>query len=193
MKKTACLLLAAVELVLCLTGCTGGFPWANTEPTEPQDTIVYAYKSEVPTYTDDKEMPMIAFWSPPNTEEWYQSMVDCGFTAVVIDAKYGVHIDSEEMLDTLAICDKVGIDAYLAVGRGNLFYNALNYGQYESFKGLNTDEPNAKYDIDQIEKNMSVLYNSYPDQDVEYLTTFMPWLTDELEKDFLTDEQYVRD
>ena len=192
MKKTVGLLLAAIQVLLCLTACTGGWPWESTEPTEPADTIVYAYKSEIPTYADDKEMPMIAFWSPPNTEEWYQSMVDCGFTAVVIDAKYGNHIDSQEMLDTLAICDKVGIDAYLAVGRGQSFHNALNYGQFESFKGINTDEPNAKVDIDNIEKNMEKLYSSYPNKDVEYLTTFMPSLTSNLQKDFISYEAYVR-
>lgn len=119
-------------------------------------------------------------------------MVDCGFTTVVIDPKYGNSIDSDTVLETLALCDKVGIDAYLAVSRGQRFYNVRNYGQYESFKGINTDEPNAKIDIDNIEKNMEVLYGSYPGKDVEYLTTFMPYLTSGLKKDFGTYEDYVR-
>ena len=192
MKKIACIAFAAVQLLLCMTGCTGAFPWESTDPTTPVDTIVYAYKSEIPTYADDKEMPMIAFWSPPNTEEWYQSMVDCGFTAVVIDAKYGNHIDSGTILETLSICDKVGIDAYIAVNRGSSFNNAFNFGQFESFKGLNTDEPGTKYELDTIQENMEKLYSSYPNKDVEYLTTFYPGLYGGAQNDFLTYEQYVR-
>ena len=129
MKKIACMAFATVQLLLCMTGCTGTFPWESAEPTTPVDTIVYAYKSEIPTYADDKEMPMIAFWSPPPTEEFYQGMVDCGFTSVIISNAYGNTLGSSTLMDTLAICDKVGIDAYIAVNRGSSFSGADNYGQ----------------------------------------------------------------
>ena len=192
MKKIVCLILAVIQLLLCMAGCTGSWPWGNNQPTEPVDTVVYAYKSEIPSYEDDKEIPMIAFWSPPNTEEWYQSMVDCGFTAVIIDSKYGNYYSSPTVLETLAICDKVGIDAYLQINRGTSFQNILNYSEFESFKGLNTDEPLGKYEFDMIQQNRETLYNSYPDKDVEYLTNFMPWMNSEMEKDFINYEAYVR-
>ena len=189
MKKIACILLAAVQLALLLAGCSGSFPWEGATPTDPVDTIVYAFPAEVPTYADDKELPMIAFWSPPNTEEWYQSMVDCGFTDVIIDAKFGVTHGSEKMLDTLAICDKVGIGAYLAVNRGYEFSADPRYSQYESFKGINTDEPDSKYDLDVVEKNMTTIQSGYTDAD--YLVTFMPWLTTSLKKDFVSYDEYI--
>ena len=183
MKKLVCVFLAVLQ-VLLLTACVGG----NVTPTEPVDTIVYSYPSVIPTYVDDKELPMIAFWSPPSTEEWYQSMVDCGFTDVLIDSKYGNFIGSDQLLETLAICDKVGIGAYLTVSRGNNFTNSHNFAQFDSFKGLNTDEPLTKQHIDIIEKNIQILENSY--QDTRYLTTFMPWLNSEM--DFQTYESYLR-
>ena len=192
MKKGLCFILTVTQVLLCLMGCAGSWPWENNQPTEPVDTIVYAYKSEVPSYTDDKEMPMIAFWSPPNTEEWYQSMVDCGFTAVIIDAKYGNGLGSSTLLDTMALCDKVGIDAYLAVGRGSKFNNLAAYGNYESFKGINTDEPLTKDEYDCIQENINTLHSSYPDKDVNYLTNLINGgQFFHAEDDFTSYENYV--
>ena len=162
MKKFVCLGLAVLQ-VLLLTACTGTFPWDDTTPTEPIDTIVYAYPSEVPTYADDKELPIIAFWSPPNTEEFYQGMVDCGFTDVIIDSKYGVSPGSDKMFETLAICDQVGIGAYVAVNKGSNFEADARYNQYESFKGINTDEPVTKEQLDNILHNIDIMNNSFPD------------------------------
>ena len=163
MKKIACFVLAVIQLLL-LTACAGDFPLTDLlNPTEPQDTIVYAYPSEIPTFDEDKVLPIIAFWSPPNTEEWYKSMVDCGFTDVIIDGKYGVTPGSEKMFETLGICDKVGIGAYVAVNRGYRFTTDLRYGQYESFKGINTDEPLTKAQIDIIIENIESLKNVFPD------------------------------
>lgn len=162
MKKFICLGLAILQ-VLLLTACTGEFPWGGTTPTEPTDTIVYVYPSDTPTYEDDKELPIIAFWSPPNTEEFYQGMVDCGFTDVIIDAKYGVSPGSEKMFETLAICDKVGIGAYVQVPRGYNFSVNPRYAEYESFKGVNTDEPLTKENLDQILSNIAVLDANLPD------------------------------
>ena len=163
MKKIICFILAVIQLLL-LTACAGDFPLTDLlNPTEPQDTIVYAYPSEIPTFDEDKVLPIIAFWSPPNTEEWYKSMVDCGFTDVIIDGKYGVTPGSEKMFETLGICDKVGIGAYVAVNRGYRFTTDLRYGQYESFKGINTDEPLTKAQIDIIIENIESLKNVFPD------------------------------
>lgn len=191
MKKIACMVLVAVQLLLCLTGCTGTWPWATTEPTAPVDTIVYAYKSEVPTYADDKEMQMIAFWSPPPTEEFYQGMVDCGFTDVIISAAYGNGAGSSTLMNTLALCDKVGIDAYVAINRGSGFSYDSRYNNYESFKGINTDEPLSKSNLDDISKNMDTLYNNNPGKDLGYLTTLVYDATPEIIQDFGTYENYV--
>lgn len=161
MKKFICLSLAILQILL-LTACTGTFPWENETPTEPVDTIVYAYPAEAPTYADDKELPIIAFWAPPNTEEFYQGMVDCGITDVIIDGKYGVTPGSEKMFETLAICDKVGIGAYVAVNKGCGFSADPRYAQYESFKGVNTDEPLTKSNLDTILDNIGVLNTNLP-------------------------------
>ena len=183
MKKTACLLLAVVQVLLCLTACSGGWPWDNTEPTEP---AVHSYPSEIPTYADDKEMPMIVYCAPPATEEWFQSMVDCGFTAVDIGG------NSEALLKQLALCDKVGLDAYIGVGRDANFDPLEAYGQYESFKGILTDEPGPQSQLDRIQQNRETLYSSYPNKDVEYITNFYPMLGGGAANDFQTYEEYVR-
>ena len=99
-------------------------------------------------------------------------MVDCGFTSVIIDAKYGNLLGSDTLLNTLGICDKVGIDAYLAVNRGRNFAYVSEYGDYESFKGINTDEPLDKSHFETITNNRDTLYSGYPDKDVNYLTNF---------------------
>ena len=163
MRKIICFALAIIQ-VLLLTACTGDFPLPDfLNPTEPEDTILYVYPSEIPVFEEDKELSIVAFWSPPNTEEWYQSMVDCGFTDVIIDGKYGVTPGSERMFNTLAICDKVGIDAYVAVGRGYVFSADPRYGEYESFKGINTDEPLTKANLHTIVENINILKTSFPD------------------------------
>ena len=190
MKKTMCLILAAVQMLLCLTACTGGWPWESTEPTEPVDTIVYAYKSEVPTYADDKEMPMIAFWSPPPTEEFYQGMVDCGFTDVIISNAYGA-ANTSTLLNILGICDKVGIGAYVSVGRDSGFNYVPSFGDYDCFKGINTDEPLDKNNLDTIAENIEKLHSGYPNNDLSYLTTLVYDATPEIVKDFGTYENYV--
>ena len=163
MKKFICVCMAVLQFLL-LTACNGDIPFLDIlNPTEPEKPIVYVFPSEVPTFDDDKELPIIAFWSPPNTEEWYQSMVDCGFTDVIIDSKYGVIPGSEKMFETLGICDKVGIGAYIAINRGQKFTTDLRYGQYESFKGINTDEPLTRAQIDIIIENIAALKGAFPE------------------------------
>lgn len=192
MKKVVCMLLAILQVLLCFTACGEAYNGGNLTTTDPAEySIVYTYPSEIPTYVDDKEFPMVAFWSPPNTEEFYQGIVDCGFTAIVIDAKYGVNPGSTKMFETLEICDKLGLDAYIALGRGHSFTNSVDYSKYESFKGFNTDEPLTKDQLDTIAGNIETLHNSYPNKDVNYLTTLINSDIDETVKDFGTFENYV--
>ena len=145
MKKCICLGLAILQ-VLLLTACAGTFPWENETPTEPIDTIVYAYPSEVPAYTDEKELPIIAFWSPPNTEEFYQEMVDCGITDVIIDSKYGVSPGSEKMFETLAICDKVEAAAAAIVGAENVVPKGESMGA-EDFAYYLEEKPGCLFNL----------------------------------------------
>ena len=163
MKKFICLFLAALYVFLCLTGCTGNGPEETSGSTKSVDTIVYTYPSEVPTYADDKELSIVAFWAPPNTEEWYQSMVDSGFTHVIIDARFGNSIGSETLFDTLALCDQVGIGAYLAIRRESQFYADPRYSQYESFVGVNVDEPLSQYHMDCVLENLQELKSTFAD------------------------------
>lgn len=118
-------------------------------------------------------------------------MVDCGFNAVVIDAKYGNIAGSDTLMNTLGICDKVGIDAYLAVNRTSSFGYDADYGKYERFKGLYTDEPLGKADLDVIAQNIETLANGYPNKDVTYLTTLIHGCVQITEDDFGTYENYV--
>ena len=185
MKKFLYLLLAVVQVLLCLTACSDGWLWEGTEPTEP---AVHTYHSEIPTYADNKEMPMFAYLPPPSTEEWYQSMVDCGFNAVFVKGALG----SDTLLNNLELCDKVGLDAYLTVDKDVSFEPLEAYAQYESFKGIITDEPGPQSQIDLILQNREKLYSSYPNKDVEYITNFFPNLGGGAANDFLTYEEYVR-
>lgn len=158
MKKILCILLAVLQVVLFLSACSGEFPWLNNQS--------YTWKSVAPTYDDDKELAIIAFWSPPNTVEWYQSMVDCGFTDVIIDAKYDLWPDTEKLFEGLSICDEVGIGAYVAINREKEFSADPRYAQYESFKGINTDEPLTKAQLDIVLDNIEKMGAAYTDKDV---------------------------
>lgn len=186
MKKILCFVLA-VLMLCCVAGCGGNNP-SNTK--EPEDTVVYTYLSEIPTYADDKELEMVAFWSPPSTLEFYQEMVDCGFTSVVIDSKYGNSAGSQELLNTLAICDQVGIKAFPATNRGISADLSVDYSQYSSFAGFYTDEPLSKSDFDIIESNTQKLNDAYPDQDYFYLTTLISDAPTAYNNDFYYWEDY---
>lgn len=169
MKKKICLLIALVHIFLCIAGCGGG----NDTPEATEDPIIYAYPVEEPSYVDDQQMEMIAFWSPPSTLEQYQWMVDCGFTSVIIDVKYDNNAGSQTLMDTLAICDQVGIKAYLIAGRGQNADLSTDYSKFESFAGFYTDEPLSKEDFDVIETNTEGLKIKYPEKGYNYWTTLI--------------------
>ena len=192
MKKVVCTLLAVLQVLLCFAACGEANNGGNSTTTDPaKDTVVYAYPSEVPTYADDKEFEMVAFWSPPNTEEFYQGVVDCGFTSIIIDSKYGVTPESNQMLETLQICDDLGLDAYIALGRGHSLSASYDFSKFKSFRGYNTDEPLTKDQLDTIAGNIETLGNVYPSQGKTYLTTLVHSTIPEIEKDFGTFQNYV--
>ena len=178
MKKLVCLSLAIIQ-VLLLAACSGGI--------FGQDTKTYAWKSEAPTYEDDKEIPIIAFWCPPNTVEWYQSMVDCGFTDVIIDAKYDLWPDTEKLFEGLAICDEVGIGAYVAINRDREFSADPRYAEYESFRGINTDEPLTKAQMDIVLDNIKKMDAAYEDESIHTWMGFAYGVTGE----FDTTEEFL--
>ena len=186
MKKWMCLSLAVLQAVLLFAGCGG-----NGEQTKPtEDSISYAYPSEIPTFSQENELVMLAFWSPPNTLEHYQWMVDCGFTAVVIDSKYGNKPGTDTLMETLAICDEVGIKAYVAANRGSSVDLSMDYSQFESFAGFYTDEPLSKADLDMIEQNTNTMHEAYPDKNYSYLTTLISSAPTKYNNDFAYWEDY---
>lgn len=186
MKKKICLLLAILQVLLCFAGCGGG----NNQPEATVDPISYSYPSEIPEYADDKQLEMLAFWSPPNTLEHYQWMVDCGFTSVVIDSKYGNQPGSDTLMETLELCDQVGIKAYPAANRGYSVDLSVDYSQYSSFAGFYTDEPLSKSDLDTIERNTNALKEAYPDKNYGYLTTLISSAPTKYNNDFAYWEDY---
>lgn len=186
MKKWICLSLAILQAMFLFAGCGGD----GNQPKPTEDTISYSYPSEVPSYEDNKELMLLAFWSPPNTQEHYQWMVDCGFSAVVIDSKYGNRPGSNTLMETLAICDQVGIKAYLSSARGTSLDLSKDYGQFSSFAGFYTDEPLSKTDFDIIEENTINLHEAYPDKNYSYLTTLISSAPTEYNNDFAYWEDY---
>ena len=190
MKKIICLTLAVVQMMLCLVACGDNSSGSVTNSKEPEDTIVYTYPSEIPEYQDDKQLELMGFWSPPSTLEQYQWMVDCGFTSVVIDAKYGNTLNSDQLFETLAICDQVGIRAYVAANRGSSVDLAKDYSQFSSFAGFYTDEPLSKNDFETIENNMNAMNTAYPDSHYTYLVTLIGGAPTAYNNDFATWEEY---
>lgn len=187
MKKLA-LMLAVLQVLLCLTGCGGG---GEKLPETTVDTISYSYPEQIPTYADDKQMELVAFWSPPSTLEHYQWMADCGFTSVVIDAKYDNILDSQTLMDTLTLCDQVGLTAYPAVGRGQALPASDAYAEHPSFGGFYTDEPLSLSDFSKIQSNIEAMNKRFPDGDYTYLTTLINDAPTAYNNDFSSFEEYI--
>lgn len=188
MKKILSFTMAIVLLLSCLAGCGENDTPVQSDSTE--DIVQYSYPTEIPTYEENKELEMLAFWSPPGTLEFYQDMVDCGFTSVIIDSKYGNTQGSQTLMDTLEICDQVGIKAFPSTYRGTALEISVDYSKFSSFSGFYTDEPLSKSDFDTIDSNTQKLHSTYPGQDYFYLTNLICEAPTAYNNDFLYWEDY---
>lgn len=162
MKKgrLICLLLTICMLMTTLGGCDLLDTLKNM--ISPKENP--GYSTVVPVYTDDKQLEIMAYWSPPITEQQYQWMKDCGMTAVIVDRKYDAYtgVNSRRILQ---MCEELGLDVYFVLDK---FYGAEqlkpyeSFVQYSSFAGFYIDEPYTKSHLDNVADQARGIYEMSP-------------------------------
>lgn len=155
MKKISIVLVITI-LIGCLSGCGGG---SSTQLENP------GYPTTVPTYAEDKELEIMAFWSPPINEQQYTWLKECGITAVLVDNKYESYTGANRKR-ILTMCQELGIDVYFPLDR-NVSADAVEqfapWVDYPAFKGLYCDEPITKRHIDNIAAQYEALMALNPE------------------------------
>ena len=73
-RRIGLLLIATCVLLSSFSGCA----LLNATKQNP------GYSTVVPIYTDDKQLEIMAYWSPPINEQQYTWLKECGITAVVV-------------------------------------------------------------------------------------------------------------
>lgn len=137
-----CLLLSFVLLCGAFCGC-GEQTASDTN---------HNYPTELPQYNDDKQLEIMAFWSPPINEKQYTWMKECGITAVVVDNKYQSYTGTNRKR-ILTMCEELDIDVYFPLDRNTTGEAVAKYKEwvdYPAFKGFYCDEPITKQHIDNI-------------------------------------------
>ena len=162
MKKVIAIIITLLLNISFICGCSKTTTKANIYPS-----IIPNYEK----YKEDKKLEILAFWSPPITYTQYSQMVECGFSSVIIDAKYDAIPGSEQLLNAINLCTDVGIKGYPVVLRGSDLTSTFktDYTGMDGFAGLYTDEPITRAEMDILESNIAVLKEKYPN--AEYLTT----------------------
>ena len=155
-------LLSAVCVTLsCFGGCL--YAGGSNDPKENP-----GYSTVVPVYTDDKQMEIMAFWSPPITQQQYTWMKDCGITSVVVDWKYDGNTGVNRR-KILSMCNELGIDVYFSLDRfqdGTKIKTFESFLQYDSFAGFYCDEPVSKTHIDNVADQAKKAYMLDPELQV---------------------------
>lgn len=147
-RRIALLLIAACVLLSSFSGCALLEYYGNLRDSKENP----GYSTVVPIYTDDKQLEIMAYWSPPINEQQYTWLKDCGITAVVIDWKYEGNLEVNRR-KILQMCDELGIDVYFALNRfqdGTEVSSFDIYLDYTSFAGFYCDEPVSKTHIDNV-------------------------------------------
>ena len=143
MRKIA-LILSIVLLLGCFAGCE--------QEISKKNKVNPGYSTEVPTYPDDKQLEIMAFWSPPIKEEHYTWMKECGITAVLVDNKFDAQSGSNRR-KILQMCTELEIDVFFPMSRdqsGAAIKDYERWLEYPSFAGFYCDEPITKGHIDNI-------------------------------------------
>lgn len=150
--KKICFLMVLLLLLSCFSGC------GQAKKVNP------GYPTEIPAYNDDKQLDVVAFWSPPVNDEHYTWMKECGITAVVVDNKYGAESGTVKK-KILSMCDELGIDVYFTLNRfqnGEAIREYEQWLTYASFAGFYCDEPVSKTHIDNVADQAKEAYALSP-------------------------------
>lgn len=157
MRKIA-LILSIVLLLGCFAGCEQG--------TSKKNKVNPGYSTEVPTYADDKQLEIMAFWSPPIKEEHYTWMKECGITAVLVDNKFDAQSGSNRR-KILQMCTELEIDVFFPLNRdqtgASIKKEYARWLEYPAFAGFYCDEPITKGHIDNIADQAKEAYALSPD------------------------------
>ena len=123
-----------------------------------------------------------AWFGPEPTLERFQELKDCGFNTLFLLGDYTGWIGDESIEKALALCDKLGIDAFVDGTRQEEKMRNLiaKYKQYASFKGFNYDEP-VIYDntltrskgLVSLSSLAEEMVTAYPD--LEFLVNLNPY------------------
>lgn len=159
-RKLICLLLAICMMMSTMAGCE--LFDSMMELFVPKENP--GYSTVVPVYTDDKQLEMMAYWSPPITEQQYQWMKDCGMTAVIVDRKYDAYSGANARR-ILQMCEDLGLKAYFVLDK---FYGAEqlkpyeSFVEYSSFGGFYIDEPYTKTHLQNVADQARGIYELSP-------------------------------
>lgn len=147
-RRIALLLIAACVLLSSFSGCALLEYYGNLRDSKENP----GYSTVVPVYTDDKQLEIMAYWSPPINEQQYTWMKECGITAVVVDWKYNGNTGSNRKR-ILQMCEELGINVYFSLDRfqdGAVVETFESFLEYSSFAGFYCDEPVSRTHIDNV-------------------------------------------
>ena len=170
MRKSMKKLLSMTLVLVMLTAFMSC--GSKNEPTATHPTAMPSYEA----YKQSRYLELLAFWSPPPTYQHYEWVKECGFTSIVIDAKYDAFLRTGDsampaLQNAISYCSAVGLDGYISVNRGVYISDKLTdeFKNEEGFAGIYTDEPVSLEEMDVIVDNIRYLNATYPGK--KYITT----------------------
>lgn len=132
----------AFGIAFSASDCKGGKK-SSFEGVE--DSAEAQIQNDLPNYDKVEADKMLfgAWYGPEPTLEKFQEFKDCGFDMLFLLGHLTGWIGEEEIETSLALCDKLGIDAFVDGTHEEEQMRQLvsTYKQYSSFKGFNYDEP----------------------------------------------------
>lgn len=159
------MLKKCIAICLCFVALTGILSACNEPQTGNDSLSSYDFPTAVPVFADDKQVEIMAFWSPPINETQYTWLKECGITAVLVDNKYNANTGTNRK-KILTMCGELGIDVYFPLDRncdGQVVEQFAEWAEYPAFKGLYCDEPITKKHIDNINEQYEAMCQIDPD------------------------------
>ena len=166
-----CILAGCMAVTLSACNFMGGYNSTSDLGSSLEERPSTKYPTEVPNYDEyiqSRRIEHMAFIEPYPTEQNYQWLAESGMTGVIIGDD-----NIERNKARLTLCDKYNITAYIGFGRGTQILKSQieEYFEYDSFKGLYTDEPLTMAQLGIVFENNERLLGDK--EGYEYVTTLI--------------------
>lgn len=102
------MLKKCIAICLCFVALTGILSACNEPQTGNDSLSSYDFPTAVPVFADDKQVEIMAFWSPPINETQYTWLKECGITAVLVDNKYNANTGTNRK-KILTMCGELAL------------------------------------------------------------------------------------